>query len=420
MANAVKVTIGPKGRNVVLGIPLGASGEYTAVVINDGVSIASDIDLELPEEQIGAKLLLQACSQTDSRAGDGTTTSAVLTQALCNVGAKYISNGANAVALQRGLVKSAKFFVNKIREVAMPITTIEQYRDIASISANSEEMGQIVADALMRVGADGAVTTENGNDLVDSLDFAEGLEHEVGYVNDGFVKDQETQTCTLVSPRIFVTDQKVCVEECLPAMLDHSAHTARPSPFRHPPRAPSPRVPLRANKCVRLQLTTMQDILPILEATVGSKEPLLIMALDVTNDALSGLVLNQKKGVIDVCACKTPGFGDVRTQYLEDICTFSGATFFTSELGKKPENATIADLGKCDKVGGTQPSNDGIGCVAVDVPAAHTRGPRVPPLAAMSAGGSVEEVYPICVDGRSGVCRGRREARRDPPRDHPG
>ena len=164
----------------------------------------------------------------------------------------------------------------------------------------------------------------------------------------------------------------------------------------------------------------MQDILPILEATVGSKEPLLIMALDVTNDALSGLVLNQKKGVIDVCACKTPGFGDVRTQYLEDICTFSGATFFTSELGKKPENATIADLGKCDKVGGTQPSNDGIGCVAVDVPAAHTRGPRVPPLAAMSAGGSVEEVYPICVDGRSGVCRGRREARRDPPRDHPG
>jgi hypothetical protein len=176
VANAVKVTIGPRGRNVVI-----RRGKENPVVINDGVSIASDVDLEAPEEQIGAKLLLQACSQTDSRAGDGTTTSAVLTQALCRVGAKYISNGANAVALQKGLVKTSAFFVEKIRSMAMPVETLEQYRDIASISANSEEMGAIVADALQRVGADGACTCEPGKELVDSLEFAEGLEHEVGY-----------------------------------------------------------------------------------------------------------------------------------------------------------------------------------------------------------------------------------------------
>ena len=209
VANAVKVTIGPRGRNVVI-----RRGEEDPVVINDGVSIATDVDLETPEEQIGVKLLLQACQQTDSRAGDGTTTSAVLVQALCNAGAKFISNGANAVALQRGLNKVAKFFVGKIREVAEPISTIEQYKDIATISSGSEEMGQIIADALMRVGADGACTTESGKELVDSLEFAEGLEAEVGYINDGFVTDIESQTSVLINPRVFVTDQKVRASVC--------------------------------------------------------------------------------------------------------------------------------------------------------------------------------------------------------------
>ena len=295
VANAVKVTIGPRGRNVVI-----RRGEQMPVVINDGVSIAMDVDLELPEEQVGAKLLLQACSKTDSRAGDGTTTSAVLTQALCNSGAKLISNGANAVALQRGLNKAARFFVEKIRTMASPVDTIEQYRNIASISANSEDMGAIVADALMRVGADGACTSEAGKELTDSLEFAEGLEHDLGWINEAFVNNQESQVCEMADPRIFITDQK---------------------------------------------LTTMQDILPVLEAVVASKEPLLIMALDISGDALSGLALNAKKGVLDVCAIKTPGYGDVRTQYLEDIAIFTGATFMTQELGRKPENATMADLG---------------------------------------------------------------------------
>ena len=299
VANAVKVTIGPRGRNVVLQpVP------QQVVVINDGVSIASDIDLSEPEEQVGAKLLLQACSQTDSRAGDGTTTSAVLTQAICKVGAKYVSNGVNAVALQRGLIKTASFFVGKIREAAMPVTTYEQFKDIASISSGSEEMGEMVADALQRVGADGAVTCEAGKELRDSLEIAEGLEHECGYANEAFVKEVESQTATLDQPRVLVTNQA---------------------------------------------LTAMQDVLPVLEGILGTNEPLLIICLDIKGEALSGLALNKNKGVIDVCACKAPGFGDVRNAYLEDLCTFCGAKFITSDLNLKPSEATLADLGKLDK-----------------------------------------------------------------------
>jgi len=300
VANAVKVTIGPRGRNVVVSWP--AQGVVN--VINDGVSIASDIELDDPGEQVGAKLLLQACSQTDSRAGDGTTTSAVLTQALVRAGSKLVSNGANSVAMQRGLNKAAAFFVEKIREAALPVTTIEQYTDIAGISANSVEMGKMVADAIMHVGADGSTTTESGKELHDELEFGEGLEHEVGFANAVFIKEVETQTCTLTEPRVLVTDQKI---------------------------------------------TTMQDILGLLEGLVTAQEPLLIFALDVSGEAMSGLSLNKKRGVLDVCAVKAPGFGDVRTQFLEDLAVFSGATFVTNELSRKMENATIADLGRVAK-----------------------------------------------------------------------
>jgi len=295
VANAVKVTIGPRGRNVVL-----APARGIAVIINDGVSIASDITLDDPGEQVGANLLLQACSQTDSRAGDGTTTSAVLTQAIVGAGAKLISNGANSVAIQKGLNKCAQFFVKKIREAAKPVTTLEQYASIAGISSGSEDMGMMVAEAIMRVGADGSTTTEDGNGLEDVLEFSEGLEHEVGYITPAFVKEVETQTATLDNARILITDQKISM---------------------------------------------MADILPVLEPVVLNKEPLLIFCTDLTGEALSGMVLNKKKGVIDVCVVKAPGFGLVRDQYLEDLCSFSGATFITQQLGKKVENATIADLG---------------------------------------------------------------------------
>ena len=299
VADAVKVTLGPRGRNVVLSPAPGV-----AVIINDGVSIASEVELEDPAEQVGAKLLLQACSKTDSRAGDGTTTSAVLTQAMVRTGAKLISNGANSVALQRGLNKAASFFVSKIREAAMPVTTLEQYKDIASISSGSDDMGEMVANAIMTVGPDGSTTTESGRELHDELEFTEGLEHEVGWTNAAFIKEMETQTATLVKPRVLVTDQKI---------------------------------------------TMMTDILKLLEGLVETGEPLLIFCLDVTGEAMSGLSLNKKRGVLDVCAVKAPGFGDVRTQFLEDLCYFSGATFVTSQLGRKIENATVADLGRVER-----------------------------------------------------------------------
>lgn len=299
VANAVKVTLGPRGRNVIL-----QPGKEEYVVINDGVSIASYIDLPDMDEQVGAKLVVQACSQTDSRAGDGTTTSAVLTQALVGKGRQLVSNGANSVALQRGLNKAARFFVQKIREAAMPVTTLEQYAAIAGISANSESMGQLVAEAVMRVGFDGAVTTEEGREMTDSLEFSEGLEQEAGYVSDKFITDVELQSAVLTRPRVLVTDQKI---------------------------------------------TNMQELLPTLEALVQNKEPLVIFALDVSGEALSGLVLNHQKGVISVCPVRAPGIGEVRDQYLEDIAIFAGAKYITEQLGRKVKDVKPEDLGRVER-----------------------------------------------------------------------
>lgn len=300
VADAVKVTLGPRGRNVVVQVT-----DDVAVVINDGVTIASSIELEHPEEQIGARLLLQAASKTDSRAGDGTTTACVLTQALVRAGIQLIANGANSIALQRGLLRVAAFFVGKIREAALPVTTFEQYKSVAAISSGSEEMGAMVAEALIRVGGDGACTAEESKNSADLLEFTEGLEHEVGYLSDKFIKEVESRTCTLVKPRFFVTDQKI---------------------------------------------TLMSELLPLLEPLVASKDPVLIMAPGVAGEALTGLVLNQQKGVLDVCVVKAPGFGEVRRAFVEDLCAFSGATYMTADLSRRPEDVTVADLGFLDRV----------------------------------------------------------------------
>jgi len=301
VANAVKVTLGPKGRNVVLG---GGARNGAPEVVNDGVTIAADIKLSDNCENIGANLVLQSAAKTDSRAGDGTTTSTVLTQALVNEGLRFVSNGHNAVALQRGLLKSSAWVVKKIREMATPVTSYEQYKYIASLSAASEEYGTVIADAITRVGADGAIVVAPAQGLVDELVFTEGMGIETGYVSPLFVKEQETSTNTLAKPRVFVTDEKI---------------------------------------------TMLEEILPLLEAVLESKEPLLIIAADITGEALSGLVLNLNRGVLDVCAVRAPGLGDVRRAFLEDICTFTGANFITSELGRRPSNVTLADLGHLER-----------------------------------------------------------------------
>lgn len=283
VADAVKVTLGPRGRNVAI-----HEEGAMPIVINDGVTVARHVSLERPEEELGAKLLLQACAQTDDRAGDGTTTAAVLTQALCKAGINNVESGANSVAIQRGLNKAAAFFNEKIREIAEPVQTWERYQSVASLSANSQEMGTIIADAIQAVGADGAITCDAGQEAEDTLDIAEGLEHEVGYASEKFVTDQESQTCVLQDARVLVTDSK---------------------------------------------LSTMQEILPLLEEIVKTGEALLIIATEITGEALTGLTLNAQKGIISACACPAPGLGDVRSAFLEDLAIFSNATFLTSDLG---------------------------------------------------------------------------------------
>jgi chaperonin GroEL len=279
--------------------------DETVAVINDGVSIASDIQLENTAEQVGAKLLLQACSKTDSRAGDGTTTAAVLTQALVRKGNRLVAaGGINSVAVQRGLIKVANFFVNKIRDAAEPVTTLEQYASIATISSGSPDMGEKVAEAVMRVGYDGSTTTEAHEDFVDVVEFAEGLEHEVGYCDPAFIKELETSTATLEKPRVLVTDANIGI---------------------------------------------MQDFLPILEGIVKANEPLLVFCPKLYGEAIAGMKLNKNRGVLDVCVVTTPGFGDLRDQYLEDICAFSGATYIDSKIGRKLADMTIDDLGSVER-----------------------------------------------------------------------
>eukprot|EP00967_Tisochrysis_lutea_P033208 scaffold39431_cov34-Tisochrysis_lutea.AAC.3 len=300
VANAVKVTLGPRGRNVVIS-PKGKQPS----VINDGVTIAGQVNVESLKENVGVKLLLQAASQTDSRAGDGTTTATVLTQAITRAGMKLVGTGANAIALQKGLNKAAAFFSKKIREAAEPVTTLEQYQQIATVSANSEELGAIIAEALFRVGLDGSTVIEENVIMTDTLEFSEGMELETGYISPLLTNEPETQTSALQEPYILAVDYK---------------------------------------------LTTLAELLPILEAVVAEKKPLLIIAKDVVAEALSALILNQDRGVLDVCAIKAPGFGDLQKTFLDDICTFSGARLITSDLGMTVENATLADLGTLSRV----------------------------------------------------------------------
>lgn len=300
VADAVKVTLGPKGRNVVL------QREYgVPEVVNDGVTIARDIVLADRKANVGAKLLIEVASKTDQKAGDGTTTSTILTQALVTEGLKLVASGANPIALQRGLQKASNFLADEVKQVAKPVTSDDEVRNVAIIATGSEQMGRTIANCFKRTGANGATMVEDGQTLTDEIEFTEGMEIERGYISPYFVKNQETQTCELESPRVLVTDRKI---------------------------------------------GNMNDLVPLLEGLVQSKEPLLIIADDVTGEALSSLVLNKMRGVLDVCAIKSPGFGDRRRGYLEDIAVLTGATFITEQLGLSLDQATMEMLGKAERV----------------------------------------------------------------------
>jgi len=263
------------------------------------------VQLEDPGANVGARLLIEVASKTDQRAGDGTTTSSILTQALVNEGLRLVASGANPIAIQNGLRKASVLLAAKIKTLAKPVEGEEDIRNIATIATGSEAMGRTISGCFQRVGANGATMVEDGQTLVDEVDFTEGMELDRGYLSPYFVKNQETQSCELENPRVLVTDRKI---------------------------------------------QNMNELVPVLEGLLKTNEPLLIIAEDVTGEALSSLVLNHMRGVLEVCAIKSPGFGNRRLPYLEDLATLTGGTLVTEQLGLNLEGMTMDMLGKAERV----------------------------------------------------------------------
>lgn len=300
VANAVKVTLGPKGRNVVLERNYGAPE-----IVNDGVTIAREIDLRDPEQNVGASLIQEVAAKSDSKAGDGTTTSTIMTQAIVNNGMRAVTAGINPVALNRGIRKAANMVADRIRELATPVSGVEDLKNVATIASGSVEMGRIIAQAADKVGDTGSTVVEESQTLFDEIEFTEGLTIDRGYISPYFVKDQERQIAELVNPRVLVTDAKI---------------------------------------------DNVNDVVPLLEQLVKSKDPLLIIAEDVTGEALSALVVNKMRGVLDVVAIKAPGFGNRRRDYTQDIAIATGASFVAEELGITLDSVTLDMLGTADRI----------------------------------------------------------------------
>lgn len=300
VADAVRITLGPKGRNVVLERNYGAPE-----IVNDGVTIAREIVLEDPEQNVGAKLIQEVAAKSDSTAGDGTTTSTIMTQAIVNQGMRAVSSGLNPVALNIGIRKAATMICDELAKVAKPVEGIEDLKNVATIASGSIDMGRIIAQAVDKVGETGSTVIEESQTLVDEIEFTEGLTIDRGYISPYFVKDQERQVSELVSPRLLITDAKI---------------------------------------------DNVNDIVPLLEQVVKSKEPLLIIAEDVTGDALSALVVNKMRGVLDVIAIKAPGFGQRRKDYLQDIAIATGSTYVAEEVGVTLDSVTTDMLGIADRI----------------------------------------------------------------------
>ena len=300
LADTVKVTLGPKGRNVVLDKTYGAP-----TITNDGVSIAKEIDLEDPFERIGAELVKEVAKRTDDVAGDGTTTATVLAQSLVHEGLKNVVAGSNPIALRRGIEKASDALVKQLVASAKPVETKEQIAATATISAGDPEVGEKIAEALDKVGQDGVVTVEDNNRFGLDLDFTEGMRFDKGYISPYFVTNAEDQTAVLDDPYILLTSSKV---------------------------------------------SSQQDVVHIAELVMKTGKPLLIVAEDVDGEALPTLILNNIRGTFKSCAVKAPGFGDRRKEMLEDIAVLTGGVVISEEKGLKLEQATIEMLGTADKV----------------------------------------------------------------------
>ncbi|HBC4566148.1 TPA: chaperonin GroEL [Staphylococcus aureus] len=300
LANAVKVTIGPKGRNVVL------DKEFTAPLItNDGVTIAKEIELEDPYENMGAKLVQEVANKTNEIAGDGTTTATVLAQAMIQEGLKNVTSGANPVGLRQGIDKAVKVAVEALHENSQKVENKNEIAQVGAISAADEEIGRYISEAMEKVGNDGVITIEESNGLNTELEVVEGMQFDRGYQSPYMVTDSDKMVAELERPYILVTDKKI---------------------------------------------SSFQDILPLLEQVVQSNRPILIVADEVEGDALTNIVLNRMRGTFTAVAVKAPGFGDRRKAMLEDLAILTGAQVITDDLGIDLKDASIDMLGTASKV----------------------------------------------------------------------
>lgn len=300
LADTVKTTIGPKGRNVVLEQSYGAP-----TITNDGVTIAKAIELEDHFENMGAKLVAEVASKTNDIAGDGTTTATVLTQAIVGEGLKNVTAGANPVGIRTGIEKATAAAVAKLHEMSHTVNTKDEIAQIASISAANEEVGELIAEAMDKVGNDGVITIEESKGIETTLDVVEGMQFDRGYMSQYMVTDNDKMEANLDNPYILITDKKI---------------------------------------------GNIQDILPVLQSVVEQGRALLIIADDITGEALPTLVLNKMRGTFNVVAVKAPGFGDRRKAQLEDIAILTGGTVITEDLGLNLKDATIDQLGQASKI----------------------------------------------------------------------
>ncbi|MCP1146224.1 chaperonin GroEL [Lysinibacillus endophyticus] len=300
LANAVKVTLGPKGRNVVLEKKFGSP-----LITNDGVTIAKEIELENPYENMGAKLVAEVASKTNEIAGDGTTTATVLAQAMIREGLKNVTAGANPVGIRKGMDKAVAAAIEELQAISRPVENKEAIAQVAAISAADEEVGAFIADAMERVGTDGVITIEESKGFTTELDVVEGMQFDRGYASHYMVTDTDKMEAVLDNPYILITDKKI---------------------------------------------SSIQEILPLLEQVVQQSRPLLIIAEDVEGEALATLVLNKLRGTFNVVAVKAPGFGDRRKAMLEDIAILTGGQVITADLGLDLKTADVTSLGRAGKV----------------------------------------------------------------------
>lgn len=300
LANTVKTTMGPKGRNVVLEQSYG-----NPTITNDGVTIAKSIELENHFENMGAKLVSEVASKTNDIAGDGTTTATVLTQAIVNAGMKNVTAGANPVGIRRGIEKATRAAVEELKKMSHDVKTKDDIAQIASISADNKEVGKLIADAMEKVGNDGVITLEDSRGVDTSVDVVEGMSFDRGYMSQYMVTDNDKMEADLDNPYILITDKKI---------------------------------------------SNIQDILPLLQSVVQEGRALLIIADDITGEALPTLVLNKIRGTFNVVAVKAPGFGDRRKAQLQDIAVLTGGTVISDDLGMNLKDATVEQLGQANKV----------------------------------------------------------------------